>query len=117
MKKSTLALKNNLLIIVFLLANISLYAQDNMTIKPTILNSTKEVNLLEDSKSNNLVFLKDSENLIPENLTSNAQEDSSINITIESFKSELFVLKSRDEKATLTKKSVFFKFKVKYYWC
>lgn len=118
MKKSTLAFNNSFLYIVFLFVSISLHAQDDKTINPTTLNNTELVNVLEDSKLDNVVISKVRENIVSEeNLNSNAVQDSKTTITNELIKPELFVLKSRDEKATLTKKSVFFKFKVKYYWC
>lgn len=118
MKNLPLSLNKCLLLSVFLLANISMFGQDFSNLNyPNEIKAT-EFYTLEVVETKNDINLNDNE-LIPsaELLQKDSIQHLSLNVNLETIEKELNSFDYTYEKSKTTTASVFFTFKVKYYWC
>ena len=118
MKKLTLFLNKCLLVSVFLLANFSLFGQDFSSSNHTNEIKVTEFYTLDVVETENDINLNDNE-LIPsaELLQKDSIQHLSLNLNLETIEKELNSFDYTYEKSKTTTASVFFTFKVKYYWC
>lgn len=118
MKKSTLSLNKCLLLIVFLMANISMFAQDFSTSYQSNEKKIIELYSVEVLETKNDLDLNKKElNSLIEFLEKGSMQELLIDVNLETIKKEFNSFDNNYENANIVTETVFFTFKVKYYWC